>query len=371
MSRKGENIYKRKDGRWEGRYKIGVAENGRTRYRSCYGKTYREVKARLDLCKQSQITRENRKNSSEKLFNDYCGEWLLFSKTRVKESTIAKYTAAVENHIKPFFGGYRPEQITTELTVDFANHIIQHKKLSVNTAKELMVILKTILKYTVKNKGGMELIDVASPKVVPKEIRVLSQEEQQKLIDFLQEDMNSYKFAILFALMTGLRIGEVCALRFKDISLSNKLVTVRETLQRVKNLDGIGAKTKLIFTAPKSNTSARFVPLTNAAFEMCKDMIDESKPNAFLLTGSETKFTEPRVLQYYIKKYSAACGIENMHFHVLRHTFATRCVEVGFEIKSLSEVLGHSTPGITLERYVHSSLEFKRHNMAKLETIGL
>lgn len=152
MSRKGENIYKRKDGRWEGRYKIGVAENGRARYHSCYGKTYREVKARMDLCKQSQITRENRKNSSEKLFNDYCGEWLLFSKTRVKESTIAKYTAAVENHIKPFFGGYRPEQITTELTVDFANHIIQHKKLSVNTAKELMVILKTILKYTVKKQ---------------------------------------------------------------------------------------------------------------------------------------------------------------------------------------------------------------------------
>ena len=295
----------------------------------------------------------------------------MFSKTRVKESTIAKYTAAVENHIKPFFGSYRPEQITTELTADFADHIIQHKNLSVNTAKELTVILKSILKYTVKNRGGMDVVDVAAPKAVQKEIRVLSQEEQQKMIDYLQENMNSYKFAILFALMTGLRIGEVCALRFKDISLSNKLVTVRETVQRVKNLDGNGAKTKLIFTTPKSNTSARLVPLTNAAFELCKDRIDESKPNAFLLTGSESKCTEPRTLQYYIKKYSTACGIEDMHFHVLRHTFATRCVEVGFEIKSLSEVLGHSTPGITLQRYVHSSLEFKRKNMAKLETIGL
>ena len=90
-----------------------------------------------------------------------------------------------------------------------------------------------------------------------------------------------------------------------------------------------------------------------------------------MLTGSETKFIEPRVLQYHIKQYSEACGIENMHFHVLRHTFATRCVEVGFEIKSLSEVLGHSSPRITLERYVHSSLEFKRQNMTKLEAIGL
>ena len=152
MSRKGENIYKRKDGRWEGRYKNGVAENGRIRYHSCYGKTYREVKAKLELCKQAPATHDHYKSNTEKLFGDYCGEWLHFSKTRVKESTIAKYTAAVENHIKPFFGGYRPEQITTELTVNFANHIIQHKKLSVNTAKELMVILKTILKYTVKKR---------------------------------------------------------------------------------------------------------------------------------------------------------------------------------------------------------------------------
>ena len=148
-------------------------------------------------------------------------------------------------------------------------------------------------------------------------------------------------------------------------------MTARETMQRIKNLNNGGAKTKIVFTKPKSSTSARVVPLTNMAYELSKERLRKYAMNAFLLTGSETKTIEPRVMQYHIKKYSAACGIEDMHFHVLRHTFATRCVEVGFEIKSLSEVLGRSTPRITLERYVHSSLEFKRQNMTKLEAIGL
>lgn len=217
----------------------------------------------------------------------------------------------------------------------------------------------------------MELIDVVMPKYTAKEIRVLSKEEQQVLLEYLVEDMDDCKFGVLFALMTGLRIGEVCALRVGDISLNERLVTVRETMQRIKNLDGNGAKTKIVLTAPKSGTSARVVPLTNTAYELCKEKVSNTTPNAFLLTGSETKFIEPRTLQDKIKKYSKACGIEDMHFHVLRHTFATRCVEVGFDIKSLSEVLGHSSPRITLERYVHSSIEFKKQNMAKLEAIGL
>ena len=200
---------------------------------------------------------------------------------------------------------------------------------------------------------------------------MLSQDEQCRLVRYLTKDMDSCKFGVLFALMTGLRVGEVCALRTGDISLSERFVSVRETMQRVKNFDGGSEKTKITFSSPKSATSARVVPLTNAAYELCRKWTRAFSPRAFLLTGSEEIYIEPRTLQYRIKKYSEDCGIEDMHFHVLRHTFATRCVEVGFEIKSLSEVLGHSTPRITLERYVHSSIEFKRQNMTKLEAVGL
>ena len=370
MSRKGENIYKRKDGRWEGRYKKGTSANGRTLYGSCYGKTYREVKEKLELCRQNTCV-ERKNSGSVKLFGDYCDEWLCMNRSKVKESTVVKYQSAFKNHIKPFFGGCKPEAITSEMTAEFVDQIIHTKRLSPKTAKDLAVLFKTVLKYAAKNSESMKIIDVAMPKTTPKQIRVLSKEEQQRLIRFLMKEMNPFKFGVLFALMTGLRVGEVCALRYGDVDLEERTVTVRETMQRIRNTDGTGSKTKIILTAPKSHTSARVVPLTSNAYELCKTTLDTASPNAFLLTGSEEILIEPRVLQYRIKQFSAACGIEDMHFHVLRHTFATRCVEVGFEIKSLSEVLGHSSPRITLERYVHSSLEFKRQNMTKLEAIGL
>ena len=370
MSRKGENIYKRKDGRWEGRFKKGTASNGKTIYGSCYGKTYREVKEKLEKHRQSASAGIMKKPNFEKNFSEYCNEWLLLKQSKVKESTLVKYAATLEKHIKPYFGSCYPKAITTELTAAFVNHIISKKELSSKSAKDIAVILKSILQYIAQNSAQFNMIVVAMPKYTAKEIRVLSFEEQQRLIAFLLKDMNDCKFGVLFALTTGLRIGEVCALRTGDISLKEKTVTVRETMQRIKNT-GDGAKTKIILTAPKSDTSSRVVPLTNTAFELCRERVSQNSEKSFLLTGSESKYIEPRTLQYHIKRYSEACGIENMHFHVLRHTFATRCVEVGFEIKSLSEVLGHSSPRITLERYVHSSLDFKRQNMTKLEAIGL
>ena len=135
MSRKGENIYKKKDGRWEGRYKKGVDVNGRTLYGSCYAKSYREVKAKSEICKQkSNLFQQNR--NKKKLFGAYCDEWLNINKNKVKESTVAKYSSALENHIKPYFGGLLPEVITTEMTAAFVEEILHTKKLSAKTAKE-------------------------------------------------------------------------------------------------------------------------------------------------------------------------------------------------------------------------------------------
>lgn len=371
MSKKGENIFKRKDGRWEARYKKGIGEDGKLRYGYCYGSTYRDAKEKVEVKKQLLYLGQPEASSrNKKTLAQYCDEWLIVSKNKVKESTMVKYEAAIRNHIKPYFGGYLPQTITTEMTADFANRLIIGKKLAAKTVNDVTVILKSVLKYIARTQKGFDMIEVAVPKYSAKEIRVLSIEEQQRLVRYLLTDIDAFKFGVLFALMTGLRLGEVCALRAKDISLTEKTVSVRETVQRIKNLEPYGAKTKIVFTKPKSDTSARVVPLTNTAFALCQEKVRCFSPDAFLLTGSEAKCIEPRTMQFRIKKFSKDCGIDNMHFHVLRHTFATRCVEVGFEIKSLSEVLGHSTPRITLERYVHSSIEFKRKNMEKLETVG-
>lgn len=370
MSKKGENIYKRKDGRWEGRYKKSFAPDGRALYGYCYGKSYREVRDKLNLRKAQPFGEEDNTCRQKKLFGEYCDEWLSQSRTRVKESTAVKYKTAVDKHIKPFFGGYLPEAVTPELVSEFLFQLTEVKGLSAKSAGDMLVILKSISKHISRFGKCPDFSEVRVLKQSPKEMRVMTQEEQKRLVRYLLSDMDSYKFGTLFALMTGLRIGEVCALKNGDISLKEKTVTVRETMQRLKNLDGGENKTKIIISKPKTDTSARVVPLTDMAFGLCQRRVINSNQNAFLLTGSEVKFTEPRTLQYHIKKYSEACGIENLHFHTLRHTFATRCVEVGFEIKSLSEVLGHSSPKITLERYVHSSIEFKRQNMSKLEAVG-
>lgn len=207
------------------------------------------------------------------------------------------------------------------------------------------------------------------PKETKKEMRVLSREEQEMFIAYLLKDMDACKFGVLLALLTGIRIGELCALRWESISMREKTIRITATMQRLRNMDTDGEnRTRIVIGPPKSDTSTRTIPMTEYAAELCGRM-DPHCDAAFVLTGS-TNYIEPRTLQYRLNRYVRDCGLEGVHFHTLRHTFATRCVEVGFEIKSLSEILGHATTTITLERYVHSSLELKRNNMNKLVEVG-
>ena len=141
-------------------------------------------------------------------------------------------------------------------------------------------------------------------------------------------------------------------------------------MQRLQDLDGTGThRTRVVIDAPKSAQSIRTIPLTESAARLCEPF-DPHDPEAYFLTGTK-RFLEPRRMQKQLAGYTAACGLEGVHFHTIRHTFATRCVEVGFEIKSLSEILGHANTTITLDRYVHSSMELKRENMEKLAAVGL
>ena len=371
MSKKGENIYKRKDGRWEARYTKGYDASGKVRYGYCYGKTYREAKEKANEMKKDLYSADSSEYSnSRKLFGAYCDDWLLLSRNKVKESTYVKYSANINNHIKPYLGGIPCDRLTTLIIENFSNALLNVDRLSPKTVRDILCQLKSILNYVSKQLQNKLDIDIVYPKEERQEMRVLSLEEQNRFIKYLLTDIDECKFGVLLALLTGMRIGEICALKWKDISLRDETVHVGYTMQRLKNLDkNKGAKTKVIITAPKSDKSVRVIPLTSFAAELCRSR-KMSSSDAFILSNSDKFFVEPRGLQYKFKKYTTACGLEGVHFHILRHTFATRCVEVGFEIKSLSEVLGHSSPKITLERYVHSSLELKRDNMNKLAAIG-
>lgn len=196
-------------------------------------------------------------------------------------------------------------------------------------------------------------------------MRVLDKGEQEALLAILLHNTDLRKFGVLLCLYTGIRIGEICALKWENVDLINGVISIRKTLQRIQCIEPCtGRKTKVIITDPKSNCSIRDIPLPTFLTKMAQEY--HSKPEAYVLTGCEEHYIEPRLLQYEFKKYIHACGLEGVNYHALRHTFATRCIELGFDAKTLSEILGHTNVNITLNRYVHSSLDTKRFCMEKL-----
>lgn len=369
--RKGENIFKRKDGRWEARYIKGHEISGKVRYGFCYGRTYREAKDKVGKCKAAVLNGTMKDHAPVRnRFGYFCEEWLRNGKNRWKESTYIKYETMLQCHIRPKLGGCYPSGITSETITAFSEELRQ-EGLSPKTIRDILVVLRSILKYTARYfPGDFPSVDIVYPQNPRKEMRVLTLEEQKRLVSCLLKDMDPCRFGILLAVFTGMRIGELCALRWENINLKDKTIRINATMQRLKNQDPDNpAKTKITITLPKSEMSVRTIPMTDEIAGLCRKMWCQDG-KAFILTGNP-QYMEPRTLQNRLKKITRECGLENVHFHTLRHTFATRCVEVGFEIKSLSEILGHANTAITLERYVHSSLEMKRSNMNKLKAIGL
>lgn len=369
MSKKGENIYKRKDGRWEARYIKGYDEAGKIRYGFCYGKSYREAKEKLTQTKSALLCNAlPPENAGRHRLAFFCREWLLLQKGRVKESTYVKYEGIVTRHLIPKLGGCLPAALNTSIAESFKRELLE-EGLSAGTVKNILLILRAVLGHISKQLPGvLPAIEVRYPREPRREARVLSAEEQRRVVAYLRENMDECKFGVLLALLTGLRIGELCALRWENICLSRGTIRVDATMQRLKNRDS-ESKTKIVISGPKSDSSLRTIPLSKNAAALCKSA-GARGPSAFVLTG-EARYMEPRALQYRFKRYMRDCGLDGVHFHTLRHTFATRCVEAGFELKSLSEILGHASTSITMNRYVHSSLELKRDNMDKLAAVGL
>jgi len=310
-----------------------------------------------------------RKSKTHLIFSFYCETWLKTNKSKLKESTYVKYNNILERHIKPCLGEYQPKHITTHVINSFRDELLYEKELAPKTVKDILIVLRAIFKFVTQNSDeNLQNVEIIYPKNVKKEMKVLSTKEQECFVSYLIENMDNCKFGILLALYTGIRIGELCALRWNCISLENKTIKINETMQRLQALDGAEkSKTKIVTGTPKSDSSMRVIPLNDSLLELCKRM-EPAEKDCYLLTGTGD-YMEPRVLQYRMKKYTTECGLEGVHFHVLRHTFATRCVEVGCEVKSLSEILGHSTTTITLDRYVHSSMELKRNYVNKLAPV--
>lgn len=366
MARKGENIFKRQDGRWEARYIKGHDLSGKSVYGFCYGKTYKEAKDKVTKAKLSLVDHTAAPpNRDRRRFSFFCDEWLAMQHGTVRESTYVKYHTILEKHIKPRLGCCSPLGITTMTVENFKWALLDAENLSPKTVKDILVELRAITEHIAKQMPGAAVPEFHYPRIEKRETRVLSVEEQHRLTAYLTADPDDCKRGILLAMLTGIRLGELCALRWEDVSFGHRTIRIHATVQRLQNPDpNAPSKTTLWIGKPKSDSSCRMIPLSDSALLLCKQG-KNCEPDTYILTGTAEPM-EPRTLQYRFEKYVRDCGLEGVHFHTLRHTFATRCVEVGFELKSLSEVLGHANTSITLDRYVHSSLDLKRENMNKL-----
>lgn len=316
MPRKGENIYKRKDGRWEGRYIKSKTVAGTTSYGYCYGKSYKEVKEALAL-KKVLGAAESCRTTEVYVFSKYCNEWLCLRKNKVDESSYVKYLSILEKHIIPGLGELKITDISSIVVEQFSQVLLDEKKLSPKTVKDILVVLRSIIAYTDKNTNvELKNIEIAYPRENKKEMRVFSPKEQQGFVAFLLDKPDAFKIGTLISLVTGIRLGELCAMRWKDVSFAEKTIRIASTMQRIRNIEqNAERKTKVIITDPKSDTSARIIPITDFVLSLFRMIYHQScSVDSFVLTGKEDKYIEPRVLQYHMRVYCDKCGLSGVHF---------------------------------------------------------
>jgi len=359
MAKRGENIRKRKDGRWEGRFL--QEKSGCKSYHSVYAKTYREVKEKLlaEKQKEKEYSKQKEKPILNVSVNELSQLWFSEVKRIRKYSTYRKYLDIYENYIQRELGNLSVTELTSEQVMQ-----ILPIELSESIHKSIYSVLNQMLRYGSINLGiaGFRLHSYSSCKKT-EPIEILSLSEQKKLLQYLYADVNRDNLGIIICLSTGLRLGEICSLKWDDIDFQNKSLRVNRTVQRVR-IAGEDRKTKLVEDKPKTPCSKREIPLPDSLVEI---LLRFQRSGSYVLNGNAPM--EPRTYQYKFKSILRAADIESTHFHVLRHTFATNCINNGADVKSVSEMLGHSNVNITLNKYVHPAMEVKRNHLNSLTSV--
>lgn len=362
MAKTGSNIYKRKDGRYEGRILVGHNIYQKPQYIYVYARTLRVVKQKMQESK-GKLTAVKGENLLLKTCAD---EWLSKNRELWKPTTYDTYCGLIYRYIIPILGDYKILEITQDVLEDFVKEIEKKfvkKKLSARYIKYICSRVRQIAMFA----GEKYEFEIKSPKIPSLKgkrevIQLPGEEIMQKLEAYLVDHLdNDTCLGILLAMHTGIRIGELSALRWKDIDLQNGMVTICRNLQRVKNNAVIKeGQTKTIVCAqnPKSENSKRIIPIADNLSEILKKY--QKAPGVYIISGKRKEWAEVRTIQYRFKAILKKCGINPFNFHLLRHSFATRCINQGGDIKSISEILGHGSVQVTINIYLHSSMELKK-----------
>lgn len=302
--------------------------------------------------------------TERKSITEIAGLWKEDKKAFVKVSTYSAYLLILQNHILPYFG-----EMTDVREADvqaFAMKKLQDG-LCQKSIKDILVVLKMIVRFGAKN-GWCDYVewDIRFPTVQEKpQLDVLSVGNHRKMLDYIQSHFTFKNLGIYICLTGGLRIGEVCALQWKDVDIDRGVLMIRKTVERVYILDGDQRHTELLIGHPKTMNSVREVPMTTELYRMLKPFRKVVNPDFYLLTN-EPYPTEPRTYRNYYKRLMEKLGIPQIKFHGLRHSFATRCIESNCDYKTVSVILGHSSINTTLNLYVHPNTEQKKKCIDKM-----
>lgn len=365
MARRGENIYMRKDGRYEGRYVIGKTAKGKTRFGYVYARQFSEAR-RLLLEKKAEQQRKTghpagaRRITVAKWMRTWMESELLGS---VKPSSYQVYLRQFERHVLPALGGYALSELTPGIVHGFVVRL-ESSDLARSTAKGIYRLLAAAMRSA--QEEGLILKNPCRKIRVQREERAaqraLSRQEQEALCAQPEEQAD---LPTLLSLYTGMRLGEICGLKWTDVDWERQTIAVRRTAQRVARLDPAGGgRTMLMVGSTKSLRSERVLPAPAFLLERLKERRSES--NSEYIFGVSNRAAEPRTLQRRFKRQMERLGIAGTHFHTLRHSFATRLLELGIDVKTVSALLGHRSAKTTLDFYAHVLIDRQRSAMERL-----
>lgn len=299
------------------------------------------------------------------LYKDWIYTWLLEKKDYIKESTYANYSNNIFNHIIPKLGNYYLNELNHKVIQDFLLELSKNGRkdnnggLAEKTIKDITIIIKGSIKKGI-NEDKIKHIELTFN--YPKDnkenkLYVLTKREQNKITNYVLKNINSRNIGLLVSLYSGIRIGELCALKWEDVDFKKNCLTINKTIQRVYIKDKNKNISKVIITTPKTKNANREIPINKDFLEILKKVKSDKKH--YILTGNE-KYIEPRTYRKYFNKVLDELKIKHFNFHSLRHTFATNCISLGVDYKTVSELLGHANVNITLNLYVHPRYSQKK-----------
>ena len=301
---------------------------------------------------------------NNKTIREIAVAWKEYKRPYVKQSTMAAYLLILENHLLPAFG--ENDSLPEQSVQSFVLEKIECG-LSVKSIKHILIVLKMVMKFGVKNEWmNYYEWDIKYPtNSANKELEVLSVSNHWKILDHIQSHFTFTGLGIYISLSTGLRIGEICALKWNDINITEGTITVSRTIERIYMIEGEKKHTELVISSPKTKNSCREIPMSKELLAIVKPLKKIVNDNFYVLTNDEHP-TEPRTYRNYYNGLMEKLGIPRLKYHGLRHSFATRCIEAGCDNKTESVLLGHSNISTTLNLYVHPNMEQKKRCITKM-----